>query len=749
VLIGSLRGTHTTQDGSFTFQNLSAGTYTLRVSFVGFEAITQKIVLDKDQQYSFVLKRSVFMADEVVVSATRANQNSAMAYSSVSQEELQKQNLGQDLPYLLALSPSLVNTSDAGAGVGYTGIRIRGTDATRINVTLNGIPYNDSESQGTFWVNMPDFASSVSSVQIQRGVGTSTNGGSAFGATVNMQTNEFRPEAYAELNNAYGSFNTLKNTVRVGSGLLNGKFTVDGRLSRIVSEGYIDRASSDLRSFYLSGAYFGEKSFVRLNVFSGKERTYQAWGGVPESLLKTNRTFNVYTYPNQTDNYQQDHYQLLSSHTLSDNLSFNLNFHYTAGAGYYEQYLVDESFTAYAQPAELKIGNEVITKTDLIRRRWLDNDFYGTTFSFDYQDFKKTKITLGGAWNKYVGNHFGEIIWAKYAINLPSGYRWYENAGTKTDFNAFAKVNYQVSEIINAFADVQLRTVGYGINGIDNNLRKLAVRDDLSFWNPKVGLTARFNEKISAFASLSVGNKEPNRDDYVDALANTKAQSEKLTDYETGLRFQSKNVAFAITAYYMNYSNQLVLTGKVNDVGNPIRQNVTSSYRRGIELEWGYQIAKNLRWNANATFSQNKIDNFVETVPNYDTGIDRINNFEQSDISFSPSLIAGSTLAYTPTSGLEMSILSKYVGKQYLDNTMNNARSLNAYFTNDFRINYSFKTKAIKEVGLVFLLNNMFGTLYENNGYTYSYIADGQTITENFYYPQAPQNFMIGLNLKF
>ena len=747
ILENSTRGTTTNQQGIYAFKNLQKGSYTLKISYLGFSKIVKEVDLQKSETLDFSLQKSTFVADEVVVSATRANAKSAMAYSDISKEYLQKQNLGQDIPQLLNFTPSLVTTSDAGAGVGYTGIRIRGTDATRINVTINGIPINDSESQGTYWVNMPDLASSTNSVQIQRGVGTSTNGAGAFGATVNLSTNEFRKEPYAEINSSFGTFKTLKNTIMVGSGLLNSKFTIDARLSKVSSDGYVDRSASDLKSFYLSGAYFGKKSFVRLNVFSGKEKTYQAWEGVPENLLGTNRTFNLYTYANQTDNYQQDHYQLLSSHNLAPNWTFNFNLHYTKGAGYYEQFKEADKFSKYGLPNVIN-GTTTLKKSDFIRRKWLDNDFYGTTFSLDYQGNNRILANIGGGFNQYDGLHYGEVIWVKDAQNTPYGYRWYENNATKKDFNLYGKINYALSEKLGAFADLQIRTVNYSMKGIADKRQDISQKTNYSFFNPKFGLTYQLADNSSLYASYSVGNKEPSRQDFVDN-APKYPQAEHLEDLEVGYKTQKSTVAFSVNAYLMNYTNQLVLTGKVNDVGEAIRTNVADSYRMGVEIEAGIKLAKTLKINANLTLSNNKIKNFTETVPNYDGDADVVNKFTETNIAFSPSTILGSQILYNPLKNLEFGFLSKVVGKQYLDNTSNENRKLNSYFTNDLRAIYTIKGKTLKEVNFSFLVNNLFNTLYESNGYSYSYMYEKQVVTENFYYPQAGTNVLVGVNLKF
>ena len=772
VRAGEYRGTTTNAEGRFVLTNIPENVPALEISYIGYEKVrvaTQNL----SPNTTIRLQRSIFTADEVIVSATRVSDRTGMAYSNVAAEAIDRQNFGQDIPVLLNFTPSLVSTSDAGAGVGYTGIRIRGTDATRINVTLNGIPYNDAESQGVFWVNMPDFASSVSSIQIQRGVGTSTNGAGAFGATVNINTNEFRKEAYAELSNSFGSFNTRRHTVKVGSGLLNNHFTIDARLSQIASDGFIDRAKSDLRSYYLSGGYFGKKSFVRLNVFSGKEVTYQSWYGTPESRVKgdregmlayidrnglnerdaqnllnsDSRTYNYYTYDNEVDNYKQDHYQLVSSHTLSKNLTLNLNGFLVRGQGYYEQYRDNDRLSNY-KIANVVVGSDTIRRTDLIRRRWLDNYFYGTTFSLDYNSYKKLTANFGGGWNTYDGDHFGEVIWARYAGTSSIRQRYYQNNGLKKDFNLYGKVYYQFTDKLNAFGDVQVRKVNYTILGDDNQRRQNDFNESFTFFNPKVGLNYQISEKSTAYASYSIGNREPNRDDFTESTRDIRPSAETLRDLEAGYRVQGSKAAFSANYYYMDYKNQLVLTGQVNDVGNSIRVNVPNSYRMGIELEGALALSRQWKWNANATFSQNKIANFTEYVVDYDNGGYQEINHGKTDISFSPNMIAASQLSYNPAKNVELALLTKYVGKQYLDNTSNEDRTLDPYLTNDLRFTWTLIPKWAKEVRIKALVNNILSEQYESNGYTFGYIYGGR-IQENFYYPQAGRNFMVGLDLRF
>ncbi|MBL7884028.1 MAG: TonB-dependent receptor [Bacteroidia bacterium] len=764
----------TKSDGSFEIKNLKAGTYIVHTSFIGYKTSTDTIKISENKTISIELDENQILMDEVIVSATRVDDKSAMAYNSVTKKQIAEQNLGQDLPYLLNQQTSIVTTSDAGNGVGYTGIRIRGVDATRINVTINGIPVNDAESQGTFWVNTPDLASSIDNIQIQRGVGTSTNGAGAFGGSLNIQTAKLNPKAYGEYNVSYGSFNTLKNTINAGTGLINDKFSIDARLSKITSDGFIDRASSDLKSYYLSAAYYGKKNSLKFITFAGLEKTYQAWYGIPESRLKgdvegmntyisnngldadeansllnsNGRTYNPYTYQNQIDHYQQDYYQLHFSHQFNSNWNSNIALHYTKGKGYYEEFKKAQKFSSYGLE-NLVIGTDTITRTDLVRRRWLDNDFYGTTFSLNYSNRKNLAATIGGAWNKYDGLHFGEIIWAQYASNGVLNQNYYKDTAQKTDFNAFVKLNYVLAEKLNIFADVQYRVINYSFLGFDNNLNNVQQSATLGFINPKIGLNYDLKPNISFYASYSIGNKEPSRNDYTESTPNSRPKHETLNDIEIGCKHKTTMAMWNLNVYHMQYKNQLVLTGEINDVGAYNRSNVANSYRQGIEAEFGVQPVKWFTWTANATLSKNKIKNFKEYIDNYDTwGQDSI-EYSETDIAFSPSLIASSILTFEPIKNLRINYITKYVGKQFLDNTSNDTRKLNAYIIDDLRINYSFKTKWKSELGFVVSVNNIFNKTYESNGYTWGYIYDNKRVVENFYYPQAGTNFMAGLSLKF
>lgn len=714
--------------------------------------------------------------DDVIVYATRANDKTPTTFSEVSKDQIEEVNLGQDLPVLLNLSPSLVTTSDAGAGVGYTGLRIRGSDATRINVTINGIPVNDSESHGVFWVNMPDFASSVDNIQIQRGVGTSTNGAAAFGATVNLQTNVPSQESFVEVNNSFGSFNTRKHTLIYNTGLLNNRWSFESRLSKLESDGYIDRASSDLQSYFLSGGYYGNKTILKALVFGGKEVTYQSWWGTPQAVLENDRdgieevianngytdeqaqnirtagrTFNYYLYENEVDNYQQDHYQLHLSQSMTNDLTVNLSGHYTYGRGYFEQFRNEDDFADYGLE-DVTIGSETVTSTDLIRRRWLDNDFYGFTYSLNYLS-NDLDLTFGGGWNKYDGDHFGEIIWAQYASNGSIRHRYYDNVGLKTDFNSYLKANYQITPDLNLFADLQVRTIDYNTAGIDSDRRSIDVQEDYVFFNPKAGLTYQLNDQSNVYASYAIGNREPVRSDFIDAPAGQTPEHETLRNLEAGYRRYGTNFSFSANYYLMNYKNQLVLTGELNDVGSSVRQNVPTSYRTGIELVGAYKFSDKLIWDANLTLSKNKIENFTEIIYNYGTNFDEFNieetAFTDTDISFSPAVISGSQLTYVPFESFEVSLRSKYVGKQYLDNTSNDERSIDAYFVNDLRLGYGFGWKSIERINVSLLINNILDVEYSSNGYTFGYAGGDYVVRENYFYPQAGRNFLMALNIRF
>jgi len=667
--------------------------------------------------------------DDVLVSAVRVTSKTPVSFSNMDKKEIKYRNLGQDIPVLMNYLPSVVTTSDAGNGVGYTGIRVRGSDATRVNVTINGIPYNDAESQGTFWVNMPDFASSVESLQLQRGVGTSTNGAGAFGASLNLLTDNYANKATGEISSSAGSFNTFKNTVKFSTGLMNDHFEIAGRLSTIKTDGYIDRGSADLKSYFLQGTYVGKTTLIKALVFGGTQKTYQSWNGIDAETLNENRRYNsagVYTdefgvtryYDNETDNYNQDHYQLHWNESLSDKWSTNFALHYTKGKGYFENYKEDADMADYSLNP---VGT--VTTTDLIRQKWLDNNFYGTTFSAKYVT-DDLNVILGGGWNKYEGDHFGKVIWARYASQSELGDHYYDDYSSKTDGNIFAKANYQFTEKLSFYGDLQYRNVKYKANSLETGL----VDDNFNFFNPKAGLNYAFTQNSTLYFSYARANREPNRTDYEGG----NVKPEKLNDYELGWRFNTEKFQLNSNVYYMAYKDQLILTGRLDDVGNPIRANTEKSYRLGFEFDATIALSEKFTLRPNFTLSSNK---------NVDLAVDG-DNYGTTKIAYSPEVIAGNVVVYKPVNGLYLSLLQKYVGEQYMNNIELPAAKLADYFVNDFNASYEIiPNKIFKSITITALVNNIFDKKYVSNGYMYDVYP--------YYYPQAGTNFLIGLNLKF
>ena len=683
--------------------------------------------------------------NDVIVSSVRAKDKNPITFTNVSKQEIAPRNLGQDIPVLLNYLPSVVTTTDAGNGIGYTYMRVRGADGSRINVTLNGVPFNDSESQGTFFVNLPDFASSLESVQLQRGVGTSTNGAGAFGASLNLQTKSFQEKAYAEISNSVGSFASRKHTLAFGTGLHN-NFEMNARISNIASEGFIDRASSNMFGYFFNANYITEKSQIKFMAFGGKEKTYQAWYGIEDpEKLQNDRTFNpagMYTdafgniqfYDNETDNYGQNHFQLHWSEKWSDKWISNVAFHYTIGKGYFEQYREDENLADYNLPSFN--GNSI---SDLVRKRWLDNDFFGTTFSLNYKT-AKTDLLFGGAANRYLGNHFGEVVWTQNYV--PNANRYYDDFGNKDDINFYTKASYNVTNKLNLFTDLQYRMVFYEATSVKFS----DVNDTFRFFNPKAGLSYQLNDKNAFYGYFGIANKEPRRDDY----ENGSVKPERLFDYELGWKYNTKKVKLSANAFYMNYKDQLVLTGALNDVGAPIFTNSGKSYRVGLEVESSIAITNKLILNPNATLSQNKNQDF------YFQRDGVLQNLGNTDIAFSPNFVFGNQLVYLPTKDFQISFLSKFVSEQYMGNIDSNRSKLDAYFVNDLNINYEWKlNKGIQSIVFSSLVNNIFNLEYESNGYFYTYDDDWSnpgsttTIEGTGYYPQAGINFLLGVNLKF
>lgn len=701
--------------------------------------------------------------DEVLVKAVRVKEKAPITHSNVTKEEIAKRNLGQDIPVLLNFLPSVVTTTDAGAGVGYTGIRVRGVSPQSTNVTINGIPYNDAESLGTFWVNLGDIASSVESLQLQRGVGTSTNGSGAFGASINVLTDAVSKDAYGEISNSFGSYNTRKHTVKFSTGLLNDHIEIAGRLSNIVSDGYIDRASADLKSYFLQGAYVDDNTLIKAVVFGGKEVTYQSWNGLEDlDLLENDRTYNtagmyedaegnIKFYDNEVDNYSQDHYQLHWNQRYNNNWSTTIGLNYTNGRGYFEQYKEDEYFSDYGLEA-LDFNGEVVNTTDLIRRRWLDNDFYVVNATANYKD-ANIDLIFGGSFSHYDGDHFGEIIWAEFASQSEIRDRYYDGNSLKNDLSVFSKANYKLNDKVSLYGDLQVRNVTYKTFGNTSDLVDFEVNKDFTFFNPKAGITYDLNAGNSLYFSYARANREPNRTDFE---SNNDIESEQLNDFELGWRHKNGNFTFNANAYYMLYNEQLVLSGQLDDVGNPIRTNSGESYRLGLELEAIIPVTPKLTLQPNVTLSSNKNK---ETIIDFDG---ELQNLGKTDISFSPELVAANAIVFQPVQDLQMALLSKYVGDQYMSNTEADASKLDSYFINDFNVSYKLSFKDTEDSRPIFdsivftgLVNNIFNVKYISNGYYYTYDdiwSDPNVVTTiegAGFYPQATTNFLVGMTLNF
>ena len=701
------------------------------------------------QQVIDTLQGTKQVLDEVIVQSVRVKYSSPISHSNISKSEMSSRNLGQDLPVLLNFLPSVVTTSDAGAGIGYTGIRIRGVSPQSTNITINGIPFNDPESHGTYWVNLPDFVSSVESLQVQRGVGTSTNGSGAFGASINILTDAISESPYAQISNSVGSFNTLKHTVKFSSGKLNDSFELSGRLSKIDSDGYIDRAYSDLKSYFIQGAYIKGNTLIKALTFGGHEKTYQSWYGLSWDELQDNRRQNPYTYENEIDNYKQDHYQLHWNQKLNEKWSTNLGLNYTYGRGYFEQYREADSVDTYGGivDSDTDQNGNLTGTTDLIRRRWLDNNFYVLNASTNYNS-SKLNLMFNTSYSTYSGDHFGEVIWARnFSKSSSIRDRYYDGNGKKTDFSLFAKGSLILNNAFEFYADFQLRNVNYKTTGYTSDLVNMLLDESYSFFNPKFGLSYKLSSQSMVYGSYSRANREPSRSDFE---SNENIKPEQLNDFEIGWRFRKDGLRLNINTYYMLYNEQLVLTGELDDVGSPIRTNSGSSYRMGIEAEAKIKLSEFFLMNTNVTLSSNKNK---QTLSKFDG---KIVDFGKTNISFSPDVIASNTIVFSPKDNLDISFLSKYVGKQYMGNIDAVNSILDSYFVNDLNLNYKINpNKTFKEIIISGLINNILDKEYVSNGYYYTYddtwSVPGQTKTMDGagYYPQATRNFLIGITLKF
>jgi iron complex outermembrane receptor protein len=736
------KGTSTDFDGKFNV-NLPKGNYTIQVSFIGYKTVSKEITLTKNEEINFRLLPNATVLDEVLVSAVRANASIPVTFSNLSKKEIAKRNLGQDIPILLNYMPSAVSSSDAGSGVGYTYLSVRGSNSERINVTLNGIPFNDQESHGSFWVNLGDFASSTESLQLQRGVGTSTNGSGAFGASLNILTDAVSEEAFGEISNSFGSFNTRKHTVKFSTGKINDHIEIAGRLSNISSDGYVDRAFADIKSYFLQGSYTDENTLIKAITFGGKEQTYQAWFGLTADELKEDRKQNPYTYDNETDNYEQNHYQLHWNEKLNENWSTTLGLNYTKGSGYFEQFKDGEDAADF--------NNLIVDDSDVIVRRWLDNDFYVLNFNTNYKTDKINFIT-GISYSNYTGDHFGEVIWgSNLAANVNIRDRYYFSDATKTDFSAFAKVTFYISEKLSGYADLQGRFVGYQTKGITNDIVPIDVDRTFNFFNPKFGFTYNINPENNLYSSFAIANREPNRNDFENGVSTP----ESLNNIEFGWRINKEKIKVNTNIYYMDYKNQLVLTGALDDVGQQIRATSGSSYRFGLEIDADITLSDKFSIKPNAAFSTNKNRDFFITRD----GIEQPQALGNTDLSFSPDVIIGNMFTYMPSENLQISFLSKYVGQQFMSNfssAISNADVLDSFFTSDLNIVYEIKTtKIFKSITFTALANNIFNVEFVNRGYYFTFDDDYSvanqvtTVDGAGFYPQATRNFLIGVTLRF
>ena len=705
--------------------------------------------------------------EEVKIAGLRVDESQPFAYTNIDKEELASRNLGQDLPIMLNYLPGVVTTSDAGAGIGYTGIRVRGSDATRVNVTINGIPYNDSESQGVFWVDLPDFTSSVSSLQMQRGVGTSTNGSGAFGASINLLTDAVSENAFAEVANSVGSFNSLKHTLMFSTGLLNNNIEISGRLSKITSDGYIDRATSDLSSYFLQGAFQDENTLIKAIMFGGHEITYQSWFGIDVTTLNKNRTYNpageIYDdngnleghYDRQVDEYLQDHYQFHWNQKLNAYTNLSLGLNYTWGRGAYEEYkdlwfeqninFSDDINFSYLGLQPFSIGGTTVDTTENIIKKWLDNDYYVATFSLNTQK-GNAALNFGAMFSSYIGDHYGELIFAANASKGLPRDRFYENQGKKMEGNLYAKLNYQFNDLFSSYLDLQYRSISYTARGTIRGPENIDIDENYGFFNPKVGVVYNFNPKNKLYLSFARAHREPIRDDFEQG----NPEPEELNDFELGWRFNSKKSTFLANLYYMDYTNQLVLTGAINDVGAPLRENVGKSSRLGIELDGNFTLSSQWTWQPNLTLSSNR---------NHDYYFERdgkLTDLGNTHLSFSPAVVAGNIITYQPKSNWRLALLTKHVGEQYMGNIDSDNSKLSAYTISDLNIAYQIPQMGIfKSLNISLLVNNILDIKYVSNGYFYTFDDDYSdpgkitTIEGSGFYPQAGINFLLGLNVKF
>ncbi|HVN57933.1 MAG TPA: TonB-dependent receptor [Bacteroidales bacterium] len=760
----TLSGTYSGSDGSYEIKLRDTGKYTVVFIFLGYEKLTKEVEATGSVSLDAVMTRALLMTDEVIVSATRAGTKTPVAYSGVSGDAIRRQNNGQDIPYMLSLTPSLVETSEAGTGIGYTNLRIRGTDANRINVTIDGIPLNDPESQQVFWVDLPDLASSVANMQVQRGVGTSSNGSGAFGASVNILTKSPDTSAVADISTTAGSFNTLKNTIVAGTGLIKGRFALQMRYSDVKSDGYVKRTSTNNRSGTVSAIYRTANSLLKANIIIGEEHTGISWWGVPSDSLSTDRRFNpagMYTdqagavkfYNNESDNYWQNHYQLIYSRSLGRFVSLHAAFHYTTGKGYYEEYAEDQNYAGYGLQ-NVKTGDSTLTSTDLVRQKWMSNDFYGVVYSLSVKKGNLDAV-LGGSANLYKGRYYGNIIWMRNAGTSEKDYQWYFNRSGKREFSIYGRLNYRFSSLLSGFADMQYRNIFYRLSGIDEDFVSLKQEHNYNFFNPKAGLFLSVSSTQDAYISFSVANKEPTRSDFEQAKGDPSAtpRSETLYDAEAGYNLRAGRLNVGVNLYHMFYNDQLIPTGQLSDVGYPIMTNVKKSSRTGIELSAEWKPARIFDWKAGVTLSRSIIPGYTEYYLDYNTtdwsSVYKSKDYGTVEIAYSPSITGMSDMSFTLSRKINIHLACKYVGKQYFDNTMSENRKIDPYFVSNIIVNFSAPVGKMKELYSSLYLNNILNTMYVSNGYGGLWYENGVEKTWAYFFPQAGMNFLLKIGLRF
>jgi iron complex outermembrane receptor protein len=726
----------------------------INIFMIGYDSINQQI--NQEASLVFILKKSIKILEDAIVTAQKLKDNAAASFDLLQKEAIAKNNLGQDLPYLLNQLPATVITSDAGTGIGYTGIRIRGTDASRTNVTINGIPLNDAESQGTFLVNLPDLASSIDNIQVQRGVGSSINGAGAFGASINIQTAKITDSAGFELATGSGSFGTKKWMGKFSTGQLKNNWSFAGRASHIRSDGYIQNSAATLNSYFFNANYITKDVIWKFNMFAGSEKTFLAWEGVPIDSMQTNRRYNpiAANYKDQYDLYAQTHYQSFYTKLLNAQASYTIGLHLTNGKGFFQEFKYDQAFASIGFDT-LFVGADTINSTNLLRRRWLANQFKGIVFSYQNTINNRLHLQVGAAANVYDGQHFAEVVWAQYASQSLPQQNIFEGTGLKTEANVYCKIDYEFKPKFNAYLDLQTRLIRYRLGGENIYLMNISQNANYLFFNPKLGISYTPNNKEVFYVSYSIANKEPNRDDLISNLSRSKkALAEQLADIELGWKYQNSKIRSAWNVYYMNYKNQLIPTGKLNDVGESIRENCAQSYRLGLEWNGMLAISSKLSIGANAAISANKILNYTDVLYNYDpinySIIDTIEQeYQKTNLAYSPAIIIGAVINYQFSKSIGFSLQNKYVGQQYLDNTSSKEKMIKAFMVNDIIINYIKPLKNKTILNLDIKLANILNRKYVANGYTYSYLVGGEKTTAVYYYPQATRSILLGLSLKF